>query len=217
MSKSLWLCLSVLGGAIAVAFAASGDSGPALPQGVPSQHPPAPAAASEPHGSRVSLLHAQRFLLEQPAVHWWRAERPKYARGWLVVLEVDPTLVIPRELEQPVLYVGAQTAERVNKGHRSGRVVAIVPGDAPLAGARAFFGRPGHPETIDAAHVARELALAERAGATAIDDAMLSAVEQPELRVRSQLELHAAAIELVARHSQGERDLIDGARVEQAR
>ena len=41
------------------------------------------------------ILYAQPFALEQPAVHWWRQERPSYTAGWLVVLDVDTALVKP--------------------------------------------------------------------------------------------------------------------------
>jgi hypothetical protein len=97
--------------------------------------------------------------------------------------------VYPRQTAEPVLYIGATTAERVNIGHESGRVVAIVPSALNEQG-----------------EVAPRAGLASL-GEAAIDAArakggeLLRAVDREALR-------HAAA-ELIRQHSPQERELAD--------
>lgn len=131
--------------------------------------PPAIPATPAP----VKVLLARPFTLASPATHQWQAEKPTYTAGWIVVLDVDPDLVYPRQVEEPVLYAGSHPAERVNVGYTSGRVVAIVPVDKddPLD-PRAFrfdrhlvfFGQPRFPEQVTEAQVKAEVKRAERAG-----------------------------------------------------
>jgi hypothetical protein len=126
------------------------------------------------------ILYAQPFALEQPTTHWWRAERMSYTAGWIVVLDVDGDFVKPTARAEPVLYVGHQTAERVNHGDKCGRVIAVVPGEPgndgfpalDLASAKVWFGTPALPEQIDAA--ALEQAFAEAAGATPFSEAEIA-------------------------------------------
>ena len=47
-----------------------------------------------------------------------------------------------------MLFVGTQTARRVNPHPVSGHVVAIVPGDFALEEAPIYFGTPQLPERI---------------------------------------------------------------------
>lgn len=47
------------------------------------------------------------------------------------------------------MYVGEQTAERVNIGYSSGHVIAIVPGSPDIAKTPIWFGAPELPERID--------------------------------------------------------------------
>ena len=128
-----------------------------------------PELASSP-APAIGLLFARPFVLDQAYVHEWRAERPRVRAGWILVLEVDPLLAHPREAANKVLYVGDQTAERINHGSESGRIVVLVPEvgneveQAPI-----WFGRPALPEQIDAAAVADERVRAEQAGARPFD------------------------------------------------
>jgi hypothetical protein len=128
--------------------------------------PPTPAPVLE-------LVSARTFTLEAGYTHLWRSERPQADSGYLLVLRVDPALVYPRQVAEPVLYVGQQTAERINIGYESGHVVAIVPAvlDDPehadfidLCKAPIWFGTPELPERVGAKRIARERLRAERSG-----------------------------------------------------
>ena len=95
--------------------------------------PPTPAAIDE-------VVYARSFELDQGYKFEWRKEQPLVKKGVILVLKVDPDLVYPRQIAEPVLYVGDQTAERVNIGYKSGHVVAIVPGEVDLNKAMIWFG-----------------------------------------------------------------------------
>jgi hypothetical protein len=123
----------------------------------PPETPKTPAAAAD-------ILYARSFTLERGFKYIWSKERPKVTTGTLLVLEVDPALVVPRSIATPVLYVGDQPAQRVNHGHESGRVIAIVPGEVELTKAPIWFGAPGFPFLTDAATARSERVLAENAG-----------------------------------------------------
>jgi len=84
--------------------------------------------------------------------------------GTLLVLRVQPELVYPRQVAEPVLYVGSQTAERVNVGYPSGYVVAIVPGNLDLTRSLIWFGTPALPEQVDGKTIDAERARAIAAG-----------------------------------------------------
>jgi hypothetical protein len=179
-----------------------------------------PALPERPTGVQ-RLVVAQPFRLEQPYAHAWRAERPSVRAGYLLVLDVDPQLAFPRQTAMSVLYVGDQTAERVNQGHLSGRLVVLVPAPADAAGlpvldlaaAPIWFGAPGLPEQVDAAAVRAEL---ERARADGVRPPAAAEVERAlaeggalfTARERNDLERHAA--ELILRYCPQERELAEG-------
>lgn len=170
--------------------------------------PPLPAALPV---ADVELLHVQPFTLETPAVHAYRAERPSYDAGVLLVLGVDPEVVHPRQTAEPVLYVGGQTAERLNSGANSGRLVVLVPGafdpTAPI-----FFGTPELPERVDAATVTRELDAARAAGIAAPGGAFATA-DAESLPFENDYQLRVYASDLIELHAPDEVDLISGLRV----
>jgi len=176
-------------------------------------HPSLATTASPPAPPAIGVLHAQRFELAQPARHWWRSGGPLYRSGWLLVLKVERDLVQPRQSLEPVLYVGGETAERVNIGNQSGAVVAIVPGNFFLVDAPIFFGAPALPEEISYRDVQSELARAERLGVRPAPDAEVGAVLAAPLQLADAAELRRKAIDLVARWSPQEQDLIRGERV----
>jgi hypothetical protein len=185
------------------------------------QRAPVPAAGNvaRTHASDApvrGILFAQPFALETPAVHWWRKERPSYSAGWLLVLEVDPALVQPTNRAEPVLFVGHQTAERVNHGWKSGRVVAIVPSPAgadgqptlDLASAKVWFGDPALPEETDAAAV--EQAFAAAAGAqpfSAAEIAQARALGGTPIVFQTRGQLDVQAGRLILEHAPEEREL----------
>ena len=138
--------------------------------------------------------------------------------GYLLVLEVDPDFVAPRQLAEPVLYVGAETAERVNHGSPSGRAVVLVP--APrgadglpaldLAHSPIYFGGARLPESVDLASARDELALAQQAGLRPIAPERIATALSAgggllQLADKTALERHAA--QLVLRLAPGEEDL----------
>lgn len=119
------------------------------------------------------VLYARRFTLDTAYTFDWRRDRPAVTGGYLVVYDVDPACVYPRQTAEPVLFVDRSTAERLNVGYTAGRVVAIVPDEAPATSgdtprpqdlALAWFGEPGLPLEVAAPDIERERARAERAG-----------------------------------------------------
>lgn len=168
--------------------------------------PPTPAPV-------VDIISVQPFTLEQSTTHFWRAERPSYRSGYLLVLKVDPAYVIARQIAEPVLYVDDQTAERVNHGEQSGHVVAIVPAvldDAThidaidLSKALIWFGTPDLPERVDTRAILAERRAAKEAGIGALPAARLTAARArggATLDVTSKRELLRAAGRLVERYA----------------
>lgn len=163
------------------------------------------------------VLHASPCVLEQAYTHAWRRERPQVRAGYLLVLEVDPALVVPRQGAEPVLYVGRQTAQRFNVGYGSGRVVAFVPSDLgedggltlDLATAPIWFGAPELPERVDAARIADERRKAAGARIRPRTTAELQAAraETPGVRtLADQAALFREAGALVIRYAPDERE-----------
>jgi hypothetical protein len=198
------LLLTVLGLA---ASAIGQTSSPAIP--------PTPAPV-------LDVVSIQPFQLETPAVHLWRAEKPTMRSGYLVVLKVDPALVYPRQSAEPVLYVGRQTAERVNVGYESGHVVAIVPAVidprhpdyVDLSKQLFWFGTPELPERVDARRIAAEHQAAVEAGIQPFEAKKLAAARQLGGEFNRQATkrtlLHDALRRLVRRYSPQEAELVDG-------
>lgn len=196
------LVLVLIGGAVVAVQ--GGDEG-----GAP---PPAP---TEP-GGVSAVIYARPFVLDQGFQHSWRAERPLVTTGWLLVLEVERDYVTPREMLEPVLYVGDEVAERVNRGWPSGRLVVIAP---TLEGAdglpvgvnpRAWFGPPELPERIDAAALVTELARADAAGIQAGTSERFAAARERGgalLQLPDRLPLERLAAELVLELAPGEEEL----------
>jgi hypothetical protein len=173
-----------------------------------------PAIPAEPHKQPVGVVYAQRFEVREPFTHYYRADKPQVKSGWLLVLSASPDLLYRRETYEPVLYVGAQTAERVNTGYESGRLVAIVPGDFLLEDAPIFFGSPSLPEATGGMDIDRELKLARDAGVRPpTADHLATVVKADVLRVQGSYELRMKAVDLVAQFSPQEKDFIAGERV----
>ncbi|MCP3918360.1 MAG: hypothetical protein GY711_22680 [bacterium] len=179
----------------------------------------APAARSQTSGD-VELLLAQPFELDRDHTHLWRAERPVYRAGYLVVLEVPATLARVTQTEQAVLFAGAQTVARLNHGQLEGdagtgrvRLVGIVPesgADVDLERTPFFFGAPELPERIDATDAARELADALTRGVAApASDVVRRALDAggAALVVPSFEDLELRAADLIDTHSPREADL----------
>lgn len=188
--------------------------GPKELQGRPQASAP---AADQP----IEILHAQPFVLDQGWVHEWRREKPLVSSGVILVLRTDPELVRPRNTFEPVLYVGAQTAERVN-GPENGNLVVIVPAPVDargrvaleLATAPIWFGTPELPERVDAAAIARELALARSRGAgPAAQRSRTARAGSDAIHARDRADLDPYLADLIELYSPEEVDLVRGLRV----
>ncbi len=192
------VALAVVFGMVAVALAFA----------PPPPIPKTPAAVRD-------VISAQPFSLERGYEHEWRKEQPTVTHGWIVVLDVDKDLVFPRQVAEPVLYVGRQTAQRVNVGQDSGKVIAIVPGDVDLKKDLFWFGAPTLPESVDAAMIAAELRKAEQAGIKPMSAEKIKALEKDakpqRFADREALLRHAA--DLIERHSPTEISVIAGLRM----
>src|SRR5262245_44556001 len=181
-----------------------------------SEVPPLPHTPAPVNG----LLYARPFTLEEGYEFEWRAERPVVSAGWLLVLNVNSDLVFPRQTAEPVLFVGQTTAERINLGHESGRVIVIVPSELNEQGEMAlaletalmWFGAPALPEQIDAAKIEaqRRSALAQGLAPMAAGViAQARAKGGASLQVANRAELNAAAAELIKVHSPQETELAE--------
>ncbi len=182
---------------------------------LPGQDKLPPRIPAEPHDQPVRVIRAQRFEVARPFAHVWRVDRPMVKSGWLLVLSVPPELVHPRQAHEPVLYVGAQTANRVNPHpYESGKMVVIVPGDFLLEDSPIFFGAPALPEEVGPSHIDKEVARARDAGVRPPSvDNLATVVVAEVLRVATEYDLRQRAIDLVEKYSPQEKDLIAGERV----
>lgn len=168
----------------------------------------------------LDLIAAVPFSLDTPYSHLWRADPPQVSSGYVLVLAVDPDLVVPRQTYEPVLYVGHQTAERVNAGNLSGTVIAIVPGvtDDPndpdyidLNTSLIWFGTPELPERVTPEEIdyQHDLAATQRIAAFSpaqVQDALTTG--GPALHATHKTELFVMLSSLVATYAPEEKDLI---------
>lgn len=122
------------------------------------------------------LVLARPFTLQTGMQSFWRKEAPTITQGYLLVLDVTPAAVYPRQGYEPILYVGGQTAERYNVGYISGKVIAMVP-SVDLKTSPIWFGTPALPEQVDSGTILRERVAAEASGirpfsAATVDEAL---------------------------------------------
>ena len=161
-----------------------------------------------------NILYAQRFTLETPYTNTWSKERARITAGVLIVVEVDPAYVIPRETFEPVLYAGNFAVQRLNHGYPSGRVIGIVPGNVDLSSAPIWFGSPQLPERVTESIVQSERARAEKAGVRAFPSARISGVQRSTVVAKDLATLlRTVAADLVYEYSPQEKDLADSWRL----
>ena len=164
------------------------------------------------------ILFAQPFTLETPFINTFSKEREKVSSGVLIVVEVDPALVIPRNTLEPVLYAGNVTVQRLNHGERSGRVIGIVPGSINLATAPIWFGTPELPERVTQSTVQYERGLAEKAGVRAFPSTRLSSIQRPVVAAKDLATLlRTVAADLIYQYSPQEKELADSWRLPEAK
>jgi hypothetical protein len=180
-----------------------------------------PAVPADTLASDVALVYAQPFVLEKSATHFWRAEQPDFSAGMLLVIEVeDRGLIQSRQVYEPVLYVGAETAEKINTGSDSGHLVIVVPAslaadgsvDLDLGAAPIFFGEPALPEQVTAEIARSELDRAVAGGLGAPSASRIAAAMQAMVSFPDHGELHFYASNLIEAYSPQEVDLIAGLR-----
>ena len=173
-----------------------------------------PGIPADTYAEEVTLVDAQRFTVDEEITHTWRRDGLKYRSGWLLVVKAAPGLIIPRQSREPVLYVGAQTANRVNSSIQSGHVVAIVPGDFLLTDTPIFFSEPALPEELGQTEIDRALrtAIADEVAPPTVDE-VASALDPAPFRAADHYALHQRAVDLVEEHSPQEADFIRGQRV----
>lgn len=208
LSVVLVLLLVLAGGGVALVGSFTPDVPPQLP--------------ANPTAQAVELLYARPYTLGEAETHWWRAERPQVAAGVALVLRVeDRELVHPRQAAQPVLQVGGQTAERVNHGHVSGHVIALVPAgvdaqgqvDLDLSEAPIFFGDAELPERLDEAQLRARLVDAVAQGVQPPNASVVAQVSESQVHFQDGWELRVWAADLIEAWSPDEADLVAGLRV----
>jgi hypothetical protein len=162
----------------------------------------------------LDVVYVQPFSLKTGYTHFWRAEKPLVKSGTLSGFKVNPNLVYPRNALEPVLYVGNQTAERLNFGNDSGFVVAIIPGDVDLSKSRAWFGTPELPERVSEKIITRETELADKGNIKPLDPDAVKKVTQQYLDVPDLATLlRDYAAELVLKYSPQEKALAEAWRL----
>ena len=180
----------------------------------------APAGADAADSSTIQpakLIYAQPFELDTAYHHLWRADRVLVSSGSIIVVEADVDLLRPRQGHQPLLFVGAWTAEPINVGDASGRVVALVPvavselGQMPI-----FYATTGIlPEALSEADAESTLAAAIASGMTPPSAEDLALALAAGGASRSLPDFHALRREtadLIERFSPQEVDVVRGLR-----
>ena len=175
--------------------------------------PVTPAAAAE-------LIEVIPFELAQPFTHSMRRERPEYTRGHVLVLRAPEAFLVPRQVAEPVLLVGGQTAERINAGYASGFLIVVVPewrergadgveraGDPSTA--RIWFASPELPERVDAAWIDAAAASASKAGLAAAAPRVAGFAPAKAERFENRDALGRFLADIIAKRSPSETDVID--------
>lgn len=98
-----------------------------------------------------SVLAAESFTLTQPYAYEWAADHRLVTNGTLLVIDVDPVWIQPKDARQAVLYVGDTPAERIAGVWPSSRIVVLVPGDVDPTKVPIYFGGYELPEKVDRA------------------------------------------------------------------
>ncbi|MCG8409586.1 MAG: hypothetical protein MI923_30640 [Phycisphaerales bacterium] len=160
-----------------------------------------------------ALIYAQPFVLKKGYQSYWSREKPFIEAGYLIVLKVAPDLVYPHEAATPVLYVGNETAERINVGYLDGHVIAVVSDKVDLNTALIWFGTPDLPERVGADKIAAELDLANTAdlGSTITTEERTRVLTQAggPLHLYDKVELFSESASLIEKYAPSEQDLAD--------
>ncbi|MCA8959562.1 MAG: hypothetical protein KDC38_03570 [Planctomycetes bacterium] len=170
---------------------ARGQNAPAPAPGTVSTIPVIPSD----NGAAVQgLLYSRSFTLATPFTFWWNAQQPQVAEGTILVFDVDPEYVRPRQIGVPVLYVGDTPAMVVNQGYVSGRLVVIVPGRVDLATTPVFFGSVELPERVDSTRGQAEMRAALDMGILPFDADTIAVATENETLETSDLDFLMLAV-----------------------
>jgi hypothetical protein len=162
---------------------------------------PTPAAV-------LDILEIHPFRLGTGYDYAWLESRPFVSDGLLVVLKVDPSLVVPRNTGEPVLYAGDRTVQRLNQGNGSGYVIGIIPGEIDLTAEPIWFGRPQLPERVTPEVIKEQRALADSAGIKPFSPDKIDAVRRAPIEAGDLAELlRGLAADLVLNYAPDEKDL----------
>lgn len=172
-----------------------------------------PELSQAPFETEIELLEAHPFRLAKAEAHPVLPDEPAYDRGWLLVLGTDPDLLVRRQTEEHVLFVGDQPVRRFNNGEFSGRIVVAVHGELDLTRAPAYFGEPALPERLTPADRTAQLTMAIEQGVRPFSAAAIAAVSAPQATLPDGYELGRYASYLIERHAPDEVDVVEGLRV----
>ncbi|MEO0651593.1 MAG: hypothetical protein AAFZ65_13035 [Planctomycetota bacterium] len=173
-----------------------------------------PELSAAPELEPLRLVEAQPFRLLEPAVDFMDPAEGTFVEGQLLVLEVEAELLVRRQSEEHVLYVGDRPVRRYNNGDRSGRVVVLAPGPVDLTDTPVFFGAAALPERLTVADRQQALAGAVAQGVRGFGTATVERASVAVTELPDGYELDRFASYLVERHSPLEVDVITGLRAE---
>lgn len=204
--KTITLVVSTLAlatlGMVSMAQADDSATPPTTTEVVPST-PATPAAVD-------AVVYARKFTLTNAFKFLWCKEKPTVSSGYLLVLKVNKNMVFPRQCAEPVLYVGNQTAQRLNVGYKSGYVVAIAPCDEDLSKTPIWFGTPQLPERVDGNVAKAERTLADKAGIRPFSTkALKPAIKRgaEKLEVAGIVDVLRVAVDLIRQYSPDEENV----------
>lgn len=188
---------------------------PAQERGMPAM-PATPASVTE-------LVEVIPFELNTPFEHNMRKDRAEYTRGHILVIRAPEAYLVPRQVAEPVLLVGGQTAERINTGIGTGVLVVVVPewteraedgtvraGDPTSA--RIWFATPELPERVDAAWIEVEAAKAATARVVAQAPRAAAFAAAKRVNLANRDALGRVLADVIERHAPQESDRIEALR-----
>ena len=164
------------------------------------------AQPAGPTSGVLDVLAARSVTFGTPHPYPWAKDHAPLTEGTVLVLQVEPALVVPRQVGVPVLFVGDTPVERINTGWPSGRLVVLVPGDVDLATAPAWFGSTELPERVDEERGRAELDAALAAGFQPLCPTRLLAVRGPDLLVADSDAFYRAVADLIVTWAPDEAD-----------
>ena len=171
------------------------------------------AMAQQPVDAGVKLVYARQFVLDEPYSWEMRSDRPLISKGWLVVVQADPELTVPRQIFGPILFVGEWAVETMNTGRGTGSVVAIVPANLDLGVTPIFYADPRVlPESLTPGQARAQAASGEATPPS--PEALEAALEtggSPVL-VADRYRLRLEAADLIESYAPDEADVVTGLR-----